>query len=195
MGAKCWLWISSLMDNFASVNAGQRGFWLSGKWKTGRNRKLVGRQRACATGKKSKKKKKAKWSQRRHKRAGKADNFTSASRVRDGQSLKGHGRHRIGWDTRTTNHLIGQTGLEWPAWNGEASQIRKRVVGADLQNTARGLEERGESRGKRQRWKEGRGERETRVYAWELRAWKVTGLSDPLIESRLCFPGKNTLVC
>ncbi len=29
-------------------------------------------------------------------RAGKTDNFTSTSRVRDGQSLKGHGRHRIG---------------------------------------------------------------------------------------------------
>ena len=40
-----------------------------------------------------------------------------------------------------------------------------------------------------------RTERQGRVYAWELTAWKLTGLSDPLIESRLCFPGKNTLVC
>lgn len=39
------------------------------------------------------------------------------------------------------------------------------------------------------------GSERPRVYAWELTAWKLTGLSDPLIESRLCFPGKNTLVC
>lgn len=37
-----------------------------------------------------------KWRQRRHGRDGTADDFTSVSRVGDGQSLKGHGRHGIG---------------------------------------------------------------------------------------------------
>lgn len=55
--------------------------------------------------------------------------------------------------------LIGGTRLEWPAWNGETFQIRKRVVGADLHNAGGGLEERGirvYDRKKADRWEPSR---------------------------------------
>jgi len=58
------------------------------------------------------------------------------------------------WETQdwlrhqTNKPLDWSDGLQWPAWNGETFQIRKRVVGADLHNTDRELEESRESWGR-----------------------------------------------
>ena len=88
--------------------------WLSANGKKGRGRELAvirGREGDCAKEVKSN----VKSPETRESR--KADHFTSTSRVRDGQSLKGYGRDRIGWHTGlTATGLVDRarmTRMEW----------------------------------------------------------------------------------